>query len=123
MASQSQHIFHVALRQDWEAAKLVGEYRVSTLGRTLGDVGFIHGSFRHQIERIGAFVYATDKEPLVVLDIDTPRLRVPVHIENIEGGSELFPHIYGPLPVEAVIRTLPATTDGGRFVVEWGTAW
>ena len=97
----------------------MGEYRVSTPGRGLDEVGFIHGSFRDQVERIGSFHYATTSEPVIVLEIDTRRLTAPVRIENLEGGSELFPHIYGPLPIDAVGRTIPATTDGGRFTVEW----
>ena len=35
-----------------------GEYRVSTLGATLDEVGFIHGTFRQQVERIGSIHYA-----------------------------------------------------------------
>lgn len=34
-------IYHVAFAEDWERASRVGEYRVSTLGRTLDEVGFI----------------------------------------------------------------------------------
>ena len=119
MRSEPEHIFHIALTEDWEAAKRAGEYRVSTRGRGLDDVGFIHGSFRDQVERIGSFHYATTPEPVIVLDIDTRRLKAPVRIENLEGGSELFPHIYGPLPIDAVGRTIPATAGGGRFTVEW----
>lgn len=119
MRSEPDHIFHIALTEDWEAAKRVGDYRVSTRGRGLDEVGFIHGSFRDQVERIGSFHYATSPEPVIVLDIDTGSLTVPVRIENLEGGSELFPHIYGPLPIAAVDRTIPATTGGGQFTVEW----
>jgi len=32
---------------------------------------------------------------------------VPVRYENLEGGNELFPHIYGPLPLEAISEALP----------------
>jgi uncharacterized protein (DUF952 family) len=113
-------IFHIALTREWEAARLTGEYRVSTLGATLEQVGYIHASNRDQVERIGAFVYATVSEPLTVLQIDTRRLAAPVRLENTEGGSELFPHIYGPIDVDAVTATLRAHSDGQRFVVDWG---
>jgi len=122
MPSAPEHIFHIALTRDWEAALLVGEYRVSTLGATLDDVGFIHGSFREQVERIGSFLYVAVSEPVTVLDIDTHRLKVPVRVENLDGGLELFPHIYGPLPVSAVAATLPARIDAGRFHVDWDPA-
>ena len=120
MPSAAEHIFHIALMRDWEAALLDGEYRVSTLGATLDDVGFIHGSFREQVERIGSFLYVAVGEPVTVLDIDTHRLHAPVRVENLDGGLELFPHIYGPLPISAVVATMPARIDRGRFLVDWG---
>ena len=120
--TQAEHVFHIALARDWEAARRVGEYRISTLGATLEEVGFIHGSFRRQVERIGTWLYGGVAEPLTVLQIDTLRLSSPVRVENVDGGSELFPHIYGPLAVEAVVATVPARTEDGRFVVEWAAA-
>jgi uncharacterized protein (DUF952 family) len=47
--AELEPIFHIAPRRDSEAAKRVGEYRMSTLAKTLEDVGFIHGSFQHQV--------------------------------------------------------------------------
>ena len=38
--------------------------------------------------------------------------------ENLEGGEELFPHIYGPIPVAAVTEVTMLTRDeytGWRF--------
>ena len=113
------HIFHIAVVAEWEAAALAGEYRVSTLGATLDEVGFIHGSFRQQVERIGSIHYAAVVAPVTVLRIDRHRLSSPVRVENLEGGSELFPHIYGPIPVRAVVATIPARSDGRRLVVDW----
>lgn len=119
VSNELEYIFHIAVRRDWEAAQRVGEYRVSTIGSTVEEVGFIHGSFRHQVERVGSFRYLDVAEPVIVLVIDARRLSVPVRVENLDGGSELFPHIYGPLPVAAVVDTLPTRNDGERFVVSW----
>ena len=97
---------------------------MSTRGVSLQEVGFIHGSFLDQVERIGAFLYAAVSEPVIVLKIDTLRVSVPVRVENLEGGAELFPHIYGPLVVDAVntvVATIPARADGGHFLVGWDT--
>jgi len=121
--AEPEHIFHIALTGDWEAAKRVGEYRMSTRGKTLDEVGFIHGSFRHQVERIGSFLYSGVSEPVTVLEVDPTRVPAPIRVENLEGGTELFPHIYGALPVEAVVATVPASSTGGRFVVEWLPGW
>lgn len=63
MASEPEHIFHIALSRDWEAAKQVGEYRVSTRGRGLDEVGFIHGSFRDQVERSVRFTTPRPQRP------------------------------------------------------------
>ncbi len=120
----TRHVFHIALEGDWEDAQESGIYRVSTRGSRLDDIGFIHTAFEHQIAVIGAVLYSDSTEPLVVLVIDTERLETPVVVENLEGGDEPFPHIYGPLPTEAVVDVLTAvvTTDG-RFVLQKQRAW
>jgi uncharacterized protein (DUF952 family) len=36
--------------------------------------------------------------------------------ENLEGGSELYPHVYGPLKMSDVIRVHPfPCDDDGKF--------
>jgi uncharacterized protein (DUF952 family) len=96
-------IYHIAVATDWEDARASGEYRMSTRGARLEDVGFIHASFAHQLERIGALIYGDASEPLVVLVIDPKLLGSPVKVESLDGGTEEFPHIYGPLPASAVV--------------------
>lgn len=105
-------LLHLALPQDWEAAQAGGEYRVSTRGRTLQEEGFIHCSRAHQVETVRRAFYA-DVDPLLLLVIDPTRLTAPIVEEPpAPGVDELFPHIYGPLPVAAVteVRTLHAPT-------------
>lgn len=93
-------LFHVALAGDWEAARSVGRYEVSTRGRTLGDVGFIHCSFADQVAGTVRRFYA-DADDVVVLRIDASKLRSRVEVED---G---FPHIYGPIEVDAVAEVTP----------------
>ena len=103
---------------DWRAAERDGEYRVSTRGKRLEDVGFIHAGFEHQVLDVGAAFYRDAPEPLAVLVIDTGQLDVPVVVENLEGGDEGFPHIYGALPARAVVEVRPAgVTSAGEFVI------
>jgi uncharacterized protein (DUF952 family) len=97
-------IYHIATEADWEGAQASGEYRMSTRGARLEDVGFIHASFEHQVERIGALIYGDASVPLVVLVIDPKLVSSPLKVENLDGGAEEFPHIYGPLPTSAVIE-------------------
>jgi uncharacterized protein (DUF952 family) len=39
----------------------------------------------------------------VLLEIDPSRLSCRIVDENLEGGVELFPHVYGRLPMSAVV--------------------
>ena len=99
----TERLFHLALRRDWEAAQEAGEYRVSTRGRTLAEEGYLHASYAHQWQAVRDAYYADVTEPLVLLEVDPARLDVPVVEEVPGGGAEAFPHVYGPLPVAAVV--------------------
>jgi uncharacterized protein (DUF952 family) len=94
-------IFHIAEADAWREARTTGWYRRSTRGRSLDEVGFIHCSRRHQVEPVANAFYR-DAGPLVLLTIDTGRVDVEV-IEERAEGVDTFPHIYGPLPVSAVV--------------------
>lgn len=103
-------VFHLALASDWQAAQDAGAYTVSTRGRTLADEGFIHASRGDQWPAVRDRFYADVTEQLLLLKIDTARLDVPVVDEpGAPGSSETFPHIYGPLPLDAVVRAIPVT--------------
>ena len=95
-------ILHLALHDDWTAARRAGEYRVSTLGRTLDQEGFIHCSRDlDQLRGVHAAFYAQVRQPLLVLEIDPAGLDI-----RLENG---FPHLYGPLPLTSVTATRPYT--------------
>lgn len=95
-------LFHLAMPQDWRAAQARGGfYEMSTRGLTLEAAGFIHLSYRHQVPVVAERFYA-DVPDLLVLTIDPALLVDEVRQENLEGGTELFPHLYGPLPLHAV---------------------
>jgi glutathione S-transferase len=99
-------IYHLALAGDWAAARATGEYRISTRGLTLEQVGFIHASYAHQIAATYQRFYA-DAGPLKLLIIDPQRLAalgLPLRAEVAPDSGELFPHVYGALPVEAVLQ-------------------
>ena len=97
-------IFHIATLADWEAAQESGAYTTSTRGVTLEDEGFIHASHAHQWEGVRAAFYAEVAEPLVLLEIETELLGVPVVEEPpAPGAEELFPHVYGALRPAAVV--------------------
>lgn len=101
-------IFHLALASEWARAQESGAYTTSTLGRTLAEEGFIHASRADQWTAVRDRFYADVTEPLVLLHIDTDLLDVPVVEEPpAPGVEETFPHIYGRLPVGAVVKAIP----------------
>lgn len=113
-------LWHVAHRADWDAAREVGVYLHSTRGRTLGEEGFIHCSYPHQLGLVARTFYADDPEPLVVLEIDRARLgATPVCVENAPCSATAYPHLYGPLPTDAVVevRALAFDDDDGALLL------
>lgn len=97
-------IYHLATVADWEAAQASGAYTTSTYGVTLEQEGYLHASRGDQWEAVRERFYADVTEPLVLLEIDTDLLEVPVVEEPpAPGMTETFPHIYGPLKPEAVV--------------------
>ncbi|MFB4305001.1 DUF952 domain-containing protein [Actinomadura sp. GTD37] len=103
-------LLHIAERTHWETARAAGvSYTMSTLGRTLDDEGFIHcSSEMDQVDGVLARFYgAVPREDLVLLVVDVSRLDAPVRHEPV--GDDVFPHVFGPIPVSAVIevRSLP----------------
>ncbi len=98
-----EHIFHLALVADWVAAQEAGSYRISTLGRSLEQEGFIHASRADQWRGVRARFYADVPEQLVLLEIDPALLTAPVVVEQVPGSDDEFPHIYGPINLDAVV--------------------
>jgi uncharacterized protein (DUF952 family) len=104
-------IYHIALAEDWERARGAGEYRISTRGRTLDEEGFIHCSRADQVASVADRFYR-GVDGLVLLTIDERLVRSEVRHESVPGAGESFPHIYGPLDVEAVVSAEPFTHGG-----------
>src|SRR3954447_2783060 len=94
-------ILHITSRDGWDAAALAGNYR----GDTLATEGFIHCSTPDQVVRV-ANARFSGRTDLVLLRIDPARLNSDLRWEMSEPG-EAFPHIYGPLNLDAVIDVLP----------------
>jgi uncharacterized protein (DUF952 family) len=106
-------LYHLALRDEWDAAARDGKhYHCSTIGRSLDEVGYIHCSFAHQVQPVADMAY-TGRDDVVLLVIDRSQIDSEVRVEALVGDEE-FPHIYGPLPIAAVVdvRPVPQGTDG-----------
>ena len=97
-------VFHLALAADWAAARAAGEYRTSTRDRTLEEEGFIHCSRLDQAVGVASRYFA-GAGPLVRLYVDRARVSAPMIDDPVPGRDETYPHIYGPLNLDAVIAT------------------
>jgi glutathione S-transferase len=105
-AASAPDIFHITTQTEWTRAQAQGAYHMSTKGRTVVEVGFVHCAFEEQVAGV-ANSFFRGVPHLVVLRIAIDRLNAEVRYENLEGGDELFPHIYGPLDLDAVVAILP----------------
>jgi uncharacterized protein (DUF952 family) len=105
---------HLTTKQAWEDALKVGTYSLSTKGKTLEEVGFIHGSFADQVEEVAGFVFAGSTEELVVLHLKIDKLEshgIVVRVEEASNGKS-YPHIYGAIPCDLVDHVSPAQMSG-----------
>ena len=82
--------------------------------------GFIHFSTAEQI-RESARKHRTGQADLVLVTVDSARFGTALKWELSRGGA-LFPHLYGALPLDAVIRTdpLPLGPDGMHLFPKLG---
>ena len=93
-------IYHITSRTSWQAAQQSGVYTADSLAAQ----GFIHCSRADQVVRV-ANTWYTAQHGLVLLEIDETRLKPEVRWEpGTDRPDELFPHIYGPLNLDAVSR-------------------
>ena len=105
-------LFHIIDPAVWAAT--AGEYRPPSLA---GE-GFIHFSFADQVEGTANRHYA-DAPALIVLEVDPARLPDEIRVEDSYGAGTEFPHLYGPLPVAAVVAVHPLPRgDNGRFTFD-----
>jgi uncharacterized protein (DUF952 family) len=107
-------LVHICAADDWRLAQDHGEH----LPQSLGDVGFIHLSTPDQAHLPANRLYAGRRD-LVLLHVDPDRLSAPIRWEPgvpTDPQSMLFPHLYGPLPVDAVTSVTPyLPRSDGRF--------
>jgi uncharacterized protein (DUF952 family) len=94
-----KRLFHITSEAEAKAAQLTGEY----VPKAFDAEGFIHCSYAHQVPGTLHRIFK-GRTDLVVFEIDPARLPCPVVEENLEGGTELFPHIYSRLPMSAVVK-------------------
>jgi uncharacterized protein (DUF952 family) len=102
-------VYKIVTVANWRAAQEAGVFLGA--GVDLSD-RFIHFSTAAQVEETARRHYAGVTDLLLVA-VDVAKLGPALKWEPSRGG-ELFPHLYGPLPMDAVMRAdpLPPTADG-----------
>jgi uncharacterized protein (DUF952 family) len=107
-------ILHIAKRSQWQQGQEAGVYRVDSLDTE----GFIHCSTLIQIVRT-ANAFFSGESGLVLLCIDSERVQPEIRYELADG--EQFPHIYGPLNLDAVTQVVDFEPNlDGKFELPQG---
>lgn len=102
----SGFILHATSRAAWTEAESKGEYTAVSLAGQ----GFIHCSKADQILRVANLLFA-GKHGLVLLVIEPAKLTSALLWEPGQDlAAELFPHVYGPINLEAVMDVLDFET-------------
>ncbi len=100
----ADRIYHIASEKTWLEALEFGEY----LHSSLGSDGFIHCSTGGQVVRT-ANRYFPGQSGLVLLEIDPALAASEIRYED--SGGEMFPHLYGPLNLDAVVDVMRFPPD------------
>lgn len=98
-------LYHIIGVDDLEAARQAGVYELG-----LDREGFIHLSGRDQV-LTPANIWYVDRTDLSLLVIDEDALTSQVVREPGTGTDELFPHLYGPLNLEAIVDVIAFEPD------------
>ena len=109
-------ILHVTTHKDWDHARSAGKYTAPSLQNE----GFIHCSTVEQVIET-ANVFFKGQNGLALLCVDENTLISELKVEDPTGGGErdpavgeLFPHVYGPINLDAIIEAVdfPSNQDG-----------
>ncbi len=113
MTSRDRWLVHIAPRAAWDVAQARGDYRAASLDAE----GFIHCSTPEQVLRVADARYA-GQAGLVLLCIAAEAVAAPIRYEDCYASGEAFPHLYGPLNLEAVVEVVDFPPGAaGRFAM------
>ncbi len=96
-------IYHLTEPDRWARSLAEGVHTGSSRGIELADEGFIHLSTAEQWPVVRELFYA-DVDPLLLLHVDETLVQGDVVYEQLGDAPAEFPHLYGPLPLSAVVR-------------------
>ena len=102
-------ILHITTAAEWQAAQAAGSYQADSLASE----GFIHCSMAQQVVATANAIFP-GRAGLLLLAIDAARRTAPLRYEDCYETGQQFPHIYGPLNLDAVVAVhdFPPTPAG-----------
>jgi uncharacterized protein (DUF952 family) len=105
-------LLHIISKADWAAAQSAGSIAPAA-------EGFVHCSDRGVVH-VTAGKFFRGQSGLLLLEIDPKLLGVPVRWEAVADSPLWFPHVYGPIPVDAVVAVheFPCAPDGSFVLPE-----
>ena len=110
--ADAQLLVHIIDAETWAAAQAAGSYAAASLETE----GFIHLSQPQQIVWVANQFYQ-GQSGLMLLCIDPTKLTAELRYDEVPGHGT-FPHLYGPMNLEAVTQVLPFGTDSeGGFIL------
>ena len=118
MSSNSDNnptVYKICHKRMWEDAENEGVFTGAPVDLT---DGFIHLSTEDQMGETAARHFA-GKDDLVLIAIDVQNISNDLRWETSRGG-DLFPHLYGDLPVKIILwkKPLPLGPDGAHLFPE-----
>lgn len=105
-------IFHITTQAAWQAAQSGG----ALIPDSLGCEGYIHCSRSEQILSVANSIFRGQRG-LTLLEIDPRRIQAEIRWEAVENS--FFPHLYGPLKVDAVTATRDLLPDPDGSFHAW----
>jgi len=110
---KNQQLYHITSLKEWKIAQTKGEYEPKGFAQEQ----FIHCSYCHQLLTVAHRFYK-GQNGLVLLVIESSKINSSLVEENLEGGVELYPHIYGLLPTDAITNVIAFPCDSeGKFTL------
>lgn len=108
-------IYKIMPRALWQQAQDKGVFDGAPVDHA---AGFIHFSTAAQVRETAAKHFA-NQDDLLLIEVDGQALGPSLIYEPSRGG-DLFPHLYGPMPLAAVIAVheLPRNRDGVHMFPE-----
>src|SRR5215203_1409420 len=91
-------IYHIVLPEVWEKFKDEYEYKAESLGTE----GFIHCSYRSQLDTVLERYYKNAGKVLI-LHIN-PHLLMSELVAEPSTNREIYPHIYGKINKSAIVN-------------------